>query len=364
MKALVPLFLAIVVGGGQEDLKPVDIAKRAGPAVVTIKATSPTGLASGSGFIVDASGTIVTNLHVIQGATTVAVRLASGDIYDQVRVRAFDARKDLAVIQIAAFGLPTVTFGDSDGVQPGQSVVLIGNPLGLEGSVTTGVVSGVRVLETAGFRVIQTDAAANPGNSGGPLLDATGSVIGILSFKLRETENLNFVIPANYARGLLTSTESFGMEELGRRLAGAAPDPFSATKPATPSRWKSLASGTTKIIRVDGEHIYVETVLPDQQRQAGSFTLSDLTKTGDRFKGVTKSSVVCQYSKTDIWWGRPTTQELNTCQDEVPMEITLMTPTRIEGWTMGPIDGARFDCKKCQWSTKAQTKKPFVWIPE
>jgi serine protease Do len=107
----------------------------------------------------------VTNLHVIEGATSVAVKLASGDVHDQVRVRAFDQRKDLAVIQVSGFNLPRVEFGDSDAVQPGQPVVLIGSPLRvLEGSVSTGVVSGVRTLEDAGFRVIQTDAAANPGN--------------------------------------------------------------------------------------------------------------------------------------------------------------------------------------------------------
>jgi len=348
----------------QAALTPAQIAQRVGPAVVTIRTSSAAEASSGSGFIVHSSGTIVTNLHVIQGATAVAVRLSNGDIYDQVRVRAYDARKDLAVIQIPGFGLPVVEFGDSDVVQSGQPVVLIGNPLGmLEGSVSTGVVSGVRVLEEAGFRVIQTDAAANPGNSGGPLIDAAGKVIGVLSFKLRGTESLNFVIPANYVRGLVSATDSFGLDELAKRLASPSSDPFVAAKTQAPGRWKSLASGTTKIVRVDGQHIYVETILPDVQRQAGSFVLAELTKKGETFNGVVRESLVCQYSKTDIWWTGETQQLLNTCQDESAMEITVMTPSRIEGWTMGRRPGGKFDCKKCQWNV-SKVKQPFVWIPE
>lgn len=347
----------------QAALTPAQIAKRVGPAVVTIRTSSAAETSSGSGFIVDPSGTIVTNLHVVQGATTVAVRLPNGDIYDHVRVRAYDVRKDLAVIQIPGFGLPVIEFGDSDVVQPGQPVVLIGNPLGmLEGSVSTGVVSGVRVLEEAGFRVIQTDAAANPGNSGGPLIDAAGRVIGVLSFKLRGTESLNFVIPANYVRGLLLSADSFGLDELAKRLASQPGDLFVAAKPQVPGRWKSLASGTTKIVRVDGEHIYMETVLPDVQRQAGAFNLAEFKKSGDRYQGVGRSRFVCEYSATD-WNTLGTKQVLNACTDEGAMEITLLTPTRIEGWSMARRPGGKFDCKKCQWNV-GMVKQPFVWIPE
>ena len=106
---------------------------------------------------------IVTNLHVVQGLKTAAVKLANGDVYDQVNIKAFDERKDLAVIQIQGFSLPTLEMGNSDELQPGVPVTLVGNPMGLEGSVSTGVVSGIR--NDGGFRVIQTDAAANPGTA-------------------------------------------------------------------------------------------------------------------------------------------------------------------------------------------------------
>jgi S1-C subfamily serine protease len=219
-----------LLGSADADAQPstADIAKSTIPAVVLIRATGPSGETSGSGFVVDAGGTIITNLHVLKGATAVAVKVASGDVYDQVRIKAFDERKDLAVIQVAAFGLPTVSLGDSDAVQIGDHVVLIGNPLGiLEGTVSTGVVSGIRAMES-GFRVIQTDAAANPGNSGGPLLDSAGRVIGVLSFKLRGAESLSFVVPINYGRGLLASSESVTLVELAQRL-GNTPDLFSSS---------------------------------------------------------------------------------------------------------------------------------------
>ena len=212
------------------EFSTAEIAKRVTPAVVLIAAAGPSGDSNGSGFIVNQSGTILTNLHVIEGATSIAVHLASGDRHDQVKIRAFDARTDLAVIQIPGFGLPIIEMGNSDVVRPGQPVVLIGNPLTvLEGSVSAGFVSGVRSLEKTGLRVIQTDAAANPGSSGEPLLDGRGRAVGILSFKLRGTESLNFVIPINYARGLLTSTESFGIEELAKRLSANDDDLFTAS---------------------------------------------------------------------------------------------------------------------------------------
>jgi S1-C subfamily serine protease len=218
------LLLAPLVAAAQ--MTPADIAKKAIPAVVFIKGLTIDGKeATGSGFIVDPSGVIVTNLHVVQGLKTAAVKLANGDVYDQVNIKAFDERKDLAVIQIQGFSLPTLEMGNSDELQPGVPVTLVGNPMGLEGSVSTGVVSGIR--NDGGFRVIQTDAAANPGNSGGPLLDGQGKAVGVLSFKLRGAESLNFCIPINYARGMLTmSTGSLSLDELAQKL-GKTEDLFS-----------------------------------------------------------------------------------------------------------------------------------------
>jgi S1-C subfamily serine protease len=356
MSGVCALLLALT----STELSPAEIAKRVSPAVVVIKASGPSGDATASGFIVEASGVIITNLHVVQNATALAIKLPSGDVYDHVRIRAFDARKDLAVLQIPGYGLPTVELGSSDTVQAGDRVVLIGNALGvLEGSVSAGVVSGIRTLEEAGFRVIQTDAAANPGNSGGPLLDSTGKVIGVVSFKLRGTENLNFVVPINYVRGLLSSPETFDLQELAKRTA-SAPDLF-ATKPQFPAHWKSLATGTKKVVRVDGDNVYVETILPDQQRQAGAFYLAELRKAGDRYVGNVRGAFMCSWIGFTAFVGKH--EKVNRCDDNAPIEITVFTPTRIEGFTDAYPHNTKFDCGKCRWQGR-RVRNGFTWIPE
>lgn len=339
-----------------------EVAKRTIPAVVLIKATGPSGDSSGSGFLVDAGGSVVTNVHVIEGATAIAVKLANGDIYDQVRIRAFDERKDLAVLQVPGYSLPTVPLGDSDALQVGDQVLLIGNPLGiLEGSVSAGIVSGVRATE-AGFRVIQTDAAANPGNSGGPLVDSAGRAVGVLSFKLRGTESLNFVVPINYVRGLLAATDSMTLPEFQQRL-GKAPNLFDTARAApVRSRWKSLASGTTKIVRQEGDHLYVETVLPAQESTAGVFQVAELKKTGDVFVGVTRHSFPCVYDAAD-WHTLGRKQVVNRCTTEGAIEIRVFSPSRIEGAVDIYPQGTKFNCKKCSYSA-TPVKATFTWIPE
>lgn len=338
-----------------------EIAKRAIPAVVFIKGVTVDGNEkTGSGFIVDPSGTIITNLHVIQGLKAVAVKLGSGDIYDKVQVKAFDERKDLAVIQIPGFGLPVLELGTAEDLQAGALVTLVGNPLGLEGSVSTGVVSGIR--NDGGFRVIQTDAAANPGNSGGPLLDGQGRVVGVLSFKLRGAESLNFCVAVNYARGMLaTTTASFPFDELAQQL-GKTTDLFSAKKEAAfPVRWKSLASGTTKILRVDGDNLYVETVVSEEERRAGGFNTAELRKTGDAYSGQGRMSGTCSYIGFTAFVGKH--EKFNRCMFEGPLEIRLLTPTRIEGRAMGYPPNTKFDCGKCEYKG-AKTWQSFTWIPE
>jgi hypothetical protein len=355
MAAVLTLAAAVVQG---ELVKTADIARHVTPAVVLIKTAGPSGEKAGSGFIVDQSGTIVTNLHVIEGAASIAVKLANGDIYDQVKIRAFDVRRDLAVMQIPGFGLPVVEVGNSDLVEPGQPVLLIGNPLGvLEGSVSAGIVSGVRSLEGNGLRIIQTDAAANPGSSGGPLLNATGKAVGVLSFKLSGGESLNFVIPINYVKGLLSATESFGLDELAKRLSTASNDLFTVTKPQFPSRWKSLSTGSTKLVRVEADHVYAETEIPDDKKRFGIFYIADLAKAGSKYIGTIRSGGTCTYT---TWLNE---QKSNYCRFEHPFEIALLTPSRIEGTTIEFPVGTKFDCARCQYAQKPQPMH-FVWIPE
>ncbi|HEX2187317.1 MAG TPA: trypsin-like peptidase domain-containing protein [Longimicrobiaceae bacterium] len=184
----------------------IRVARQVSPAVVGIAS----GEASGSGVIISREGTIVTNAHVVGRASRVEVSLASGERVAG-RVLGRDRTVDIAVVQIPARpDVAVAAVGDSDRLTVGQSAVAIGNPFGLERTVTTGVVSAVnrspRGIELGGL--IQTDAAINPGNSGGPLVDSRGQVIGINTVIYNQAQGLGFAVPINLAaeiaRQLLT----------------------------------------------------------------------------------------------------------------------------------------------------------------
>lgn len=197
-----------------------DIAKRVIPSVVSIAAGSKNSGATGTGFVIESTGYILTNNHVIAKAVAargaIEVTLNSGQKY-AAKVIGQDASYDLAVLKIAATGLTALQFGDSDQVAVGDSVIAIGSPLGLSGTVTLGIISAKNRAVTAGdsgsensfINALQTDAAINPGNSGGPLVDSTGSVIGVnsaiatlgTSFGSQSGSiGLGFAIPINQAR--------------------------------------------------------------------------------------------------------------------------------------------------------------------
>ena len=138
-------------------------------------------------------------------------------------------------------------------------------------------------FQGAGFKVLQTDAASNPGNSGGPMVNRDSEVVGIVTFKFRGSENINFAIPINYLRGLMESpSTTTTLDELRMKLANTTTDVFNS-EGAFPTHWKSLTSGSTKILRRDGDRLYVETVLSEAQRNAGCFSMADLQGKGDLF---------------------------------------------------------------------------------
>jgi S1-C subfamily serine protease len=200
-----------------------ELAAQATRAVVLIDAETPSGSRQGSGFLVDPSGRILTNHHVIRDARSVRLKLASGDVYDGASVLAVDERRDIAVLQIPGFELPALPLGNSDSVRIGTPVVLIGSPLGLENTVTTGIVSGRR-QEPEGFQLLQVSAPASQGSSGGPVLSLGGEVVGIASSQMQTGQNLNFAVPINYARGLLTNIEGEPIAVL-RPTATSNPEP-------------------------------------------------------------------------------------------------------------------------------------------
>jgi S1-C subfamily serine protease len=188
----------------QEEQLLIDLYERISPSVVHIAVTTRLGGGTGTGFVLDQDGHIVTNNHVVEGAEQIMVRAADGTTSEAELVGA-DADSDLAVIQVdlPADQLRPVELGDSRALRVGQRAIAIGNPFGFEQTMTTGIVSALgRVLrQDSGFslpQLIQTDAAINPGNSGGPLLDSDGRVIGVTTLIYSESgtsSGVGFAVP-------------------------------------------------------------------------------------------------------------------------------------------------------------------------
>lgn len=203
MKNLICFLLVLpFTAVGQISLTTAQIAKLVSPSVVVIQGKTDSGDVLGSGFIISKDGKIVTNLHVIRDMKAASVELANGKVFDSISILATDESRDLAIVKIAALDLPVLDLGNSDALAVGEPVVIVGSPRGLEGTVTAGILSSVRD-SGEGFHVLQTDAAVNPGNSGGPLVNNRGQVIGVVSFILRSSQGLNFAIPINYVRAML-----------------------------------------------------------------------------------------------------------------------------------------------------------------
>lgn len=187
---------------------------------------------TGSGFIISSDGQILTNAHVVDGANTVKVTLKDGRSLEG-KVLGADPVTDVAVVKVEANNLPTVSLGNSEQLKPGEWAIAIGNPLGLDNTVTTGIISATgRSSGQVGVpdkRVdfIQTDAAINPGNSGGPLLNARGEVIGINTAIIQGAQGLGFAIPINSAQRIATQLVATGKVEhafLGIQMVELTPE--------------------------------------------------------------------------------------------------------------------------------------------
>ncbi len=222
--AVVRIDASRAVKPGSKGLSPEDFFSRGRGGVER---------GTGSGFVIGADGVILTNAHVVEGAdTTVSVTLRDGRSFTG-RVLGADKVTDVAVVKIEANALPVVTIGNSDKLLSGEWAIAIGNPLGLDNSVTAGIISATgRSSSDVGVpdkRVgfIQTDAAINPGNSGGPLLNSTGQVIGMNTAIIQGAQGLGFAIPIKTAQQVAQELISTGKVEhayLGIEMATLTPD--------------------------------------------------------------------------------------------------------------------------------------------
>lgn len=215
------------LGHSTDEDNIIRVVKNVSPAVVVI--ATPAG-SLGTGVIIDGKGGLVlTNSHVVRGSTDVSVRLKNSQRLTG-KVIGANPKLDIAVIKVSSANLPTAPLGDSDKLEVGQRAIAIGNPLGLEQTVTTGVVSAVnrRLNARSEQGFIQTDAAINPGNSGGPLVDSQGNVIGINTAVLRAegAEGLGLAIPINVARDVaqrIARGEDLRRSYLGVRYIAVTP---------------------------------------------------------------------------------------------------------------------------------------------
>lgn len=245
----------------------------------------------GSGFLISSNGRIITNAHVVDGADTVSVTLKDGRTF-QGKVLGEDTVTDVAVVQVDATGLPTVSLGDSSQLRPGEWAIAIGNPLGLDNTVTAGIISATgRSSGEVGVpdkRVdfIQTDAAINPGNSGGPLLNDQGQVIGMNTAIIQGAQSIGFAIPINRVRQIADQLATKGKVDhayLGIQMVTL-----------TPEIKQQLNSNPNSSLSVDQDQgILIAKVMPDSPAAKAGLRAGDVIHQIDG-KAVTKAEEVQQ----------------------------------------------------------------------
>lgn len=339
--ALTPLSGNAQAGAREHSVS--EVVKSTLDSVVLVVVSDEAGkeLIQGSGFIVSSDGKILTNEHVIEGAHSGVVKLSNGAFFPIQGVLASSKSDDLALIKVDGKGLPALTLGYDSKLSVGDRVIAEGSPLGLESSVSDGIVSALR--NEHGKEWVQTTAPASHGNSGGPLLDTEGNVVGIITMKMTGGENLNFAVAIAQARPLLNGAH--GAVPLGKDTptevangdAGIGGDRL----------WTSLTTGRDFRIRMDGEFIYADwTNLPISGTSA--FMRSELKKSGEKWVGKTRAYLPFKYYAQVRW-----------CSTETAIEITKVTPSRIEGRAES---FAGFNARKCE--PKGTEWKDFTWIPK
>src|SRR5438093_3046937 len=277
--------------------------------------------AAGSGFVLNANGFIVTNNHVVENATDIQVKLDDGRELP-AKVVGRDSKTDLALLKVDATGLPVIPLGDSTALQVGEPVMAIGNPFGLEQTVTTGIVSATgRVIGSGPYdNFIQTDASINPGNSGGPLINARGEVIGINTAIVSQgggSVGIGFAVPSSLAKSVITQLAEHGKVERG--WLGVSIQPLT----------KELAQGFK---RADATGALVASVVEGSPaEQAGvksgdvvvEFAGKKVTKSGDLPSLVAETRVGSEVPMVVVREGKEVrlTARIARLEDEAPSKV-------------------------------------------
>jgi serine protease Do len=305
-------ILAIAAGSPARAAPPADfesVAQALLPSVVTIETEidghsaagffgeSFGGVArgSGSGFVIEADGIILTNAHVVEDATRIEVELHNGKRFI-ARLLGADETTDIAVLQIDAKGLAPVRFADSNAARPGQWVAAIGAPFGLRHTVTVGVISATKRTAGSITEHLQTDAIIHPGNSGGPLVDRTGAVLGVSSRILSGATGIGFAIAANAARRVIGELRANG--RVTRGWIGAK------AQTLTHAIAQHLGRSTN-----DG--VLIANVTPKSPAETGRLQAGDIVLTLDgvaptsaeHFERVITESAAGREIKISIWRG-------------------------------------------------------------
>ncbi|MGH9776504.1 MAG: S1C family serine protease [Candidatus Acidiferrales bacterium] len=376
LAALILLFAAHNVGLSQQEaprgpLKktpnhsavPFDL-KQTIRAVVSIRTFDKAGkpLAEGTGFFLDSDGCLVTNYHVIAKAASAVVKSYDGGFHQVEGIRSMNKTNDLALLKVEGRDLPTLSLADSNLVSPGDRVFAIGNPLGLEATLSEGIVSSVRELE--GVSIIQTTAPISPGSSGGALLNVDGKVVGVTAFHIEGGQNLNFAIPSNYVKPLLSSNTVTPFQPVEPEPVADSPEALPVPRPTQdvtpfPSAWVDVSGGSPLTIRVLGDYIYTEGQFEDHGEEVWNYI------TGGHFR--------CEIKKEGFDWLGKCWLRLNmgmayqiysgvpaTCDVTLPLKITLFSRQRIEGQTGKLLPGAQKG--SCPIGFQSTTMD-FAWIP-
>ena len=280
--------------------------KKVSRAIASVLVTTSDGktVNQGSGFFIDSTGRLVTNYHVIEDASSAIVKTSDGGFYEVNGTLAVDEEHDLAILKVVGSNFAYVSLGDSDAVSIGDKVYAVGSPLGLETTVSDGIVSSIRELDQV--RLIQTTAPISHGSSGGPLLNLRGQVIGVTTLQIEGGQNLNFAIPSKLIRPLLSSEKvtAFTPAQAGSwtkyqtqpqeaKPTSKVEDDFSDL----PQSWTGALNNDRYTVRITGEHIYVKSTF--REEFTGVMTNRSLdcdgTRQGEKWVGL------CSENFT-IWW--------------------------------------------------------------